>query len=633
MNRLAGATSPYLLQHKDNPVEWYPWGEEALARARDEDRPILLSIGYAACHWCHVMEHESFEDPETAALMNEHFVSVKVDREERPDLDAVYMDAVVAMTGQGGWPMTVFLTPEGEPFFGGTYFPPAPRHGLPSFRQVLEAAAQAYRERRAEVARSAEQLVEAVRASSTLAPSSEPLTDAVLSDATRGLIRSFDPEWGGFGGAPKFPPASALELLLRRGELDPVVKTLDAMAAGGMYDLVGGGFHRYSVDEQWLVPHFEKMLYDNALLLSAYLHAWVVTGAERHQRVAEETVEYLLRELALPEGGFASSQDADTDGVEGLTYTWTEDEGVPPELLQPFEHGRSIVRGQLDPELRSRLLAERARRPQPTRDDKAIAAWNGLALAALAEAGRRLASNTVLLAAEKLGNFLLSELSSSDGRLFRTWREGRASVPGYLEDYADAAHGLLELHVATAELRWLEEANRLARLAVELFADDERGGFFMTASDAERLVARKKDLDDNPVPSGNSMLAFVLLRLARIYGDDELERRAVGVLRLLHRGLARAPAAFGWALCALDLYLSPPRELAIIGSPEDEVARAALAPFDPNAVVAFGPSEDVPLLAGKGLVEGKPAVYVCERFACQEPVTDPAALASKQGQS
>ena len=545
MNRLAAETSPYLLQHADNPVDWYPWGDEALGRARAEDRPILLSIGYAACHWCHVMEHESFEDAETAVLMNEHFVNVKVDREERPDLDAVYMDAVVAMTGQGGWPMTVFLTPEGEPFFGGTYFPPAPRHGLPSFRQVLEAVAQAYRERRDEVGRSARRLVESVRGSAELAPSSEPLTDSVLGEAARVLRRSFDAQWGGFGGAPKFPPASVLEFLLRRGELDLVTKTLDAMAAGGMYDLVGGGFHRYSVDERWLVPHFEKMLYDNALLVPAYLHAWVVTGEERYRRVAEDTCEYLLRDLALPDGGFASSQDADTDGVEGLTYTWTEDEGVPAELLQPFEHGRSIIRGELDPELRARVLEERSRRPQPGRDDKAIAAWNGLALAAIAEAGRRLPSDRLLHAAERLGNFLLSGLSSPDGRLFRTWREGRASIPGYLEDYADIAHGLIELHVATGELRWLEEANRLARLAVELFADEERGGFFMAARDAEQLVARKKDLDDNPVPSGNSMLAHVLLRLARIYGDDELERRAVGVLRLVHSALSRVPSAFG----------------------------------------------------------------------------------------
>ena len=621
MNRLTGETSPYLLQHADNPVDWYPWGDEALGRARDEDRPILLSIGYAACHWCHVMEHESFENAETAGQMNEQFVNVKVDREERPDLDAIYMDAVVALTGHGGWPMTVFLTPEGEPFFGGTYFPPAPRQGLPSFREVLDAVASAYRERRVDVTRSAAQLVEAIRSSSEVAPSSDPLTDSVLSEAARGLRRVFDAESGGFGGAPKFPPASALEFLLRRAEPDLVRATLDAMAAGGMYDLVGGGFHRYSVDADWLVPHFEKMLYDNALLVPAYLHAWVVTGDERYRRVVEETCDYLLRDLALPEGGFASSQDADTDGVEGLTYTWTEAEGVPAELLRPFEHGRSIIRGELDPELKERLLDERSRRPQPARDDKAIAAWNGLALAALAETGRRLASTTVLQAAERLGSFLLGELSSPDGRLFRTWRNGRASIPGYLEDYADVAHGLYELHVATGELRWLEESSRLARLAVELFADEERGGFFMTAHDAEQLVARKKDLDDNPVPSGNSMLAFVLLRLARIYGDDELERRAAGVLRLLHANLSRIPTAFGWALCTLDLYLSPPRELAILGTPADEIARTALAPFDPNSVIAFGPSEDVPLLAGKTRVDGKPTLYVCERFACQAPVT------------
>ncbi|HWQ02650.1 MAG TPA: thioredoxin domain-containing protein [Gaiellaceae bacterium] len=626
MNRLAQETSPYLLQHRDNPVDWYPWGEDALARARAEDRPILLSIGYAACHWCHVMERESFEDDATAAQMNEQFVNVKVDREERPDLDAIYMDAVVAMTGHGGWPMTVFLLPTGEPFFGGTYYPPAPRHGLPSFRQVLDAVSAAYRERRVDVTRSASQLVEAVRSSSDPAPSAEPLTGATPAEAVGNLRRTFDVERGGFGGAPKFPPASALEFLLRRGELDMVTTTLDAMAAGGMYDLVGGGFHRYSVDADWLVPHFEKMLYDNALLVPAYLHAWVVTGVERYRRVAEETCDYLLRDLALPEGGFASSQDADTEGVEGLTYTWTEDEGVPAELLLPFEHGRSIIRGELDPALRARLLDERSRRSQPGRDDKAIAAWNGLALAALAEAGRRLASNTVLQAAERLGNFLLSALSSSDGRLYRTWRDGQASIPAYLEDYADVAHGLYELHVATGDLRWLEEANRLARLALDLFADDVRGGFYMTARDAEQLVARKKDLDDNPVPSGNSMLAFVLLRLARIYGDDELERQAAGVLRLLHANLGRIPSAFGWALCALDLYLSPPRELAIVGGPDDEIARTALAPFEPNAVVAFGPSDDVPLLAGKTRVDGKPTLYVCERFACQMPVTDPAEL-------
>ncbi len=378
MNRLAGETSPYLLQHRDNPVDWYPWGEEALARARDEDRPILLSIGYAACHWCHVMEHESFENAETAALMNEHFVCIKVDREERPDLDAVYMDAVVAMTGHGGWPMTVFLLPDGRPFYGGTYYPPAPRHGLPSFRQLLDAVAAAYRERRADLGRSAEQLIEAVRESSAQAPSSDPLTDSILGEAVRGLRRSFDPEWGGFGGAPKFPPASAIELLLRRGELELATKTLDAMAAGGMYDLVGGGFHRYSVDERWLVPHFEKMLYDNALLVPAYLHAFVVTGEQRYRRVVEETCDYLLRELALPDGGFASSQDADTEGVEGLTFTWTEDEGVPAGVApavrtRPLDHPRRPRPGAQGaaPRGSGKAAAARARRQGDRRVERA----------------------------------------------------------------------------------------------------------------------------------------------------------------------------------------------------------------------------------------------------------------------
>jgi uncharacterized protein len=625
VNRLAQETSPYLLQHADNPVDWYPWGDEALARARDEGKPILLSIGYAACHWCHVMAHESFEDERTAAAMNELYVNVKVDREERPDLDALYMDAVVNLTGHGGWPMTVFLTPQGEPFYGGTYFPPEPRHGLPSFRQILEAAAEAYRERPADVARTARELVEAIRRGSDARPSTDPLTESILGEAVRALGRIFDPTWGGFGGAPKFPPASALELLMRRGELEMVTRTLDAMAAGGMYDLVGGGFHRYSVDERWLVPHFEKMLYDNALLVSAYLHGWLLTGRERYREIVEETVEYMLRDLRLPDGAFASSQDADTDGVEGLTYTWTADETGPDVPLEPFEHGRSIVRGDLSPETRARLLAIRAERPQPGRDDKAIASWNGLALAAVAEAGRRLGRADWLDAARRLAEFLLGPLSA-DGRLLRSYRDGRTSGAGYLDDYANVAHGLYELHVATAELRWLEEAHRLALLAVDLFADGERGGFYMAPADGEQLVARTKDLDDNPTPSGNSMLAYVLLQLARIYGDDELERRAVSVLRLLRPALARSPSFFGWALCALDLHFSPTREIAIVGRPEDEVARAALVGFQPNAVVAFGPSEDVPLLAGKTQIDGKPAVYVCERFACRTPVTDPAAL-------
>jgi uncharacterized protein len=626
VNRLAGETSPYLLQHADNPVDWYPWGEEALTRAREEDKPVLLSIGYAACHWCHVMEHESFEDAATAQLMNERFVNVKVDREERPDLDSVYMDAVVALSGQGGWPMTVFLTPAGEPFFGGTYFPPEPRHGLASFRDVLVAVSDAYRERPADVARQASALVDAIRAQSEQRPSSEPLTSALLQDAVRGLRSQLDPRWGGFGQAPKFPQPSALEFLLRREELEIVTVTLDAMALGGMYDLVGGGFHRYSVDERWLVPHFEKMLYDNAQLASTYLHGWVVTRNERYRAVAEETLDYMLRELRLDHGGFASAQDADTDGVEGLTFTWTADEGVPEELLEPFEHGRSVIRGELDPELRARLFELREQRPKPLRDDKAVAAWNGLALAALAEAGRRLGRADLIEAARDCAEFLLGPLSGDDGRLRRTFREGVTRHTGFLEDYACVANGLYELHVATGDLRWLHESRRIALLAVELFADDERGGFFQTPADGEQLVARKKDLDDNPTPSGNSMLAYVLLRLGRIWGDDELERRAAGVLRLVRPLIDRAPSAFGHALCALELYLSPPREIAIVGEPDADVARTALRAFDPNAVVAFGPSDEVPLLAGKGLVDGKPAVYVCERFACRAPVTEPELL-------
>jgi uncharacterized protein len=393
-----------------------------------------------------------------------------------------------------------------------------------------------------------------------------------------------------------------------------------------MYDLVGGGFHRYSVDERWLVPHFEKMLYDNALLVPAYLHAWLLTEEDSYREIVERTVEYCVRELRLDGGGFASAQDADTDGVEGLTFTWEPHEVPRQELLQPFEHGRSIIRGRLSDEERTELLAIRAARPQPLRDDKAVAGWNGLMLAALAEAARRLDRPDWLEAAVALGEFLLGPLSDG-ARLHRTWRNGVAKGTGYLEDYANVAHGLYELHVATGDLHWLRESRRLALLAVELFGDDLNGGFFTTPADGEQLVARQKDLDDNPTPSGNSMLAFVLLRLARIWGDAELERRAVGVLRLLRDAIPRAPQGFGWAMCALDLYLSQPRELAIVGDPRSAVARRALVHYEPNAVVAFGPAEDVPLLEGKGLVDGEPAVYVCERFACRAPVTDPALLA------
>jgi uncharacterized protein YyaL (SSP411 family) len=634
MNRLATATSPYLLQHADNPVDWHEWGDEAFAVAEAEDKPLLVSVGYSSCHWCHVMAHESFEDPETAAEMNELFVNVKVDREERPDVDAVTMDATVGMTGHGGWPTTVFFTPQGKPFYAGTYFPPEPRHGLPSFRDLLRAVAKAWRERRHDLEREAGRIEEALRRGSQLRPSPEPLTPSLLSEAARGIAQTFEPAFGGFGRAPKFPAASTIEFLLRRGDeesLAMVTATLDGMAAGGMYDVVGGGFHRYSVDDRWLVPHFEKMLYDNAVLATAYLHAWLVSGRERYREVVEETLDYLVREMLLPDGGLASAQDADTEGVEGLTYTWTPEEaeavGIPREQLEPFEHGRLIVRGQLDRELCDRVLAERAKRPQPFRDDKAVASWNGLALATFAEAGYRLERPDWIEVARGLGDLLLGPLSE-DGRLLRARRDGRASGAGFLDDHGNVAYGLLELHVATGELRWLLEAHRLALLAVDLFADEERGGFFLSPVDGDPRVPRTKELQDTPIPSGNSMLAWVLLRLARIWGDEELERRAVSVFRLVEPTLRRAPGAFAWMLCGLDLWFSPPRELAVVGSVESPVARAALAPFDPRAVVAVGPADEVPLLTGKTFVDGKPAVYVCERFACQAPITDPAALST-----
>ena len=635
MNRLAESSSPYLLQHAENPVDWYPWGDEAFARARDEDRPLLVSVGYSSCHWCHVMEHESFSDPGVAGLMNELFVSVKVDREERPDVDALTMDACVTLTGQGGWPTTVFMTPAGRPFYAGTYFPPEPRHGLPAFSQVLRAVAEAWRDRRPDLEEQATRLVSALGGAARLEAGDEELSAGLLDAAERGLARAYEPAFGGFGTAPKFPPSSAIELLLRRGgpeALGMVRGTLDGMAAGGLYDVVGGGFHRYSVDARWLVPHFEKMLYDNALLASAYLHAWVVSGEARDREVVEQTLEYVLRELALPDGGLASAQDADTDGVEGLTYTWEPAEwealGLDPDLLQPFEHGRAVVRGRLAPSERERLLAIRAERPQPFRDDKAIASWNGLALAALAEAARRLERADWLAAAERLGAFLVGPLRGDDGRVLRSVRDGRASGPGFLDDHANVAHGLLELHVATGDPRWLREARRIADVAVDLFADDERGGFFLAPRDGEELAARAKDVEDDPLPSGNSMLASVLIRLGRIWGDDALGARGEDVLRLLAPAMERVPRALSWALCTLHLHLSPPRELAVVGDVRADVARAALSRFEPTTVVAVGPADDVPLLAGKSLVEGRTAVYVCERFACRAPVTRPDELDS-----
>jgi uncharacterized protein YyaL (SSP411 family) len=659
MNRLAGETSPYLLQHAANPVEWYPWGDEALELAQSEQRPILLSIGYSACHWCHVMAHESFEDPETAAVMNRLFVNVKVDREERPDLDAVYMNAVVGMTGHGGWPMTVFLTPAGEPFHGGTYYPPQPRHGMPAFRQVLLAVDKAWREQRGEVERVGANVGEALRRASELVPSADPLSDDILAAAMPRLQAVHDATWGGFGGAPKFPAGPAVGFLLRRyaraGDaeaLEMARTTLDGMALGGMHDLVGGGFHRYAVDAVWLVPHFEKMLYDNALLATAYLEAAAVTGEERYAAVAEGTLDFLLRDMRLPEGGFASALDADTEGEEGTTYVWTpaqlaealgdEDARVAAEhygvtAAGNFEGGTTVLRAQGPPppgldRIRAALLERRLRRPQPGRDDKAIASWNGLALAALAQGGWRLGRPDLLDAARGCARFLLGPMTGDDGRLRRTYRAGSARIPAYLDDHAAVCHGLLELALATGEPEWLPPARRIADDALQRFADGEHGGFFQSADDAERLVARHKELDDNPTPSGNSLLCHCLIRLARIYADPELEARAEATLRLAVDGMRNAPHAFGQMLSALDLYLSAPREVAVVGPAADPATRALAdavrAGFHPTVVYAFGDGSDasgIPLLEGRTPVSGAPAAYICERFACRAPLTDPAA--------
>lgn len=659
MNRLAEETSPYLLQHADNPVEWLPWGPEALERARSEDRPILLSIGYSACHWCHVMAHESFEDPETAELMNRLFVNIKVDREERPDLDAVYMNAVVSLTGQGGWPMTVFLTPEGKPFYGGTYYPPTPRFNMPSFQQVLVAVADAYRDKRDDVMAAAGRLTEALDGSSRLGAAEGEPDEEVLRAAVRRMGSVFDEQWAGFGNAPKFPPASAIEFLLqahhRFGDPDALrmaAETLDAMALGGMYDVLGGGFARYSVDRQWLVPHFEKMLYDNALLAAAYLHGWVVTGKRRHRQVAEETLDYLLAEMLLPEGVFASAQDADTDGHEGLTYVWTPDQlrdALPAEDAAAaiayygvtdagnFEGGTTVLRPS-GPEpqnlsrIREALLRTRASRPQPARDDKAITAWNAFAVSALAEAGWRLDRADYLDAARSCAGFILERMTVGGDRprLLRSYRAGEAKVDAFLDDWGGLVNALLDLHAATGEARWLDEAVRFAERAVELFADHEAGGFFYSSREGEQLVARHKDLDDNPTPSGQSLMAMAALRLSRITGQGE--ELAAGVIRLGLPYIARSAHAFGELLRVIDVYVAPPVEVVIAGDPANPVtgrlAKAARSGFHPTAVYAFTrDGGDLPLLEGKGEVGGRPAVYVCERFACRAPVTDPELVA------
>jgi uncharacterized protein len=653
-NRLAQETSPYLLQHRDNPVDWYAWGDEALTRARDEERPLLVSIGYSACHWCHVMERESFEDHDTAALMNELFVCIKVDREERPDVDAIYMEACQAMTGQGGWPLNAFLTPDQVPFYVGTYFPPEPRHGMPSWRQVLHAVGDAWVKRRTEIEAQSERMTASLGATARIEPSNEPLTASMLDDAATGLGRSYDRVNGGWGGAPKFPQASAIEFLLGRGfareagsQREMSLGALRAMAAGGIYDQVGGGFSRYAVDATWTVPHFEKMLYDNALLARAYLHGWQVFGEERLRQVCCETLDWALREMRGEEGGFCSALDADSEGVEGKFYAWRLDElrdALGPELADPaIAYFGATERGNFEglnvleargpeperlPEIRRKLFGVRAQRIRPGLDDKRLTSWNALMISALADAGAVLERSDYLDAATACAAFVLEHLRERDGHLLRTWKDGRGRLAGYLEDHAYLLEALLTLYESTFDPRWYHEAVAMADQIIDRFADVERGGFFTTAVDHERLVARRKDLEDSPIPSGSSAAAYGLLRLALLSGEGGYERQALGVLRLMAPLAARHPNAFAHLLRAMDFYLAPVKEVAIVGegAGADALERAVRSEYRPHLVLAGGPSDGVPLLEGRVPVGGVAAAYVCEHFACRAPVYHAAAL-------
>ena len=643
-NRLAGETSPYLLQHKDNPVDWYPWGEEALERARSEDKPLLVSIGYSACHWCHVMERESFEDPDVAAAMNERFVCVKVDREERPDVDAIYMEACQSMTGHGGWPLNAFITPEQVPFYVGTYFPPDEDRGMASWPMVLDAVADAWENRREEIRESGERIAGRLTGGARLEPSADPIAPGVLDEAVETLQTAYDPANGGFGGAPKFPPASALEFMLRRGEREIVTHTLSAMARGGIYDQLGGGFARYSVDAKWLVPHFEKMLYDNALLARTYLHAWQDGGDELFREVCCETLDWALREMRAPEGGFYSALDADSEGVEGKFYVWTLGElhdalGADADAAAAYFgvtesgnfEGKSILTRGADPpedieRIERTLLEVRAERVRPGLDDKRLTSWNALMISALAEAGATLERDQYLDAARECADFVLRDLRSPDGRLLRTYKNGEGRLNAYLEDHAFLLEALLTLYEASFEPRYFLEARSLADAMIERFADSERGGFYETSDDHEQLLARRKDLEDSPIPSGNAAAAYGLLRLAALSGEHDYERHAISVLRLLHPIAARHAQAFGHLLQALDFHLSPVREVALAGEDVDEFTRVVRAKFRPHLVLAGGNPEGVPLLESRQPVDGRAAAYVCERFTCKAPVTDPAEL-------
>jgi uncharacterized protein YyaL (SSP411 family) len=659
-NRLAAETSPYLLQHKDNPVDWYPWGDEALKRARELDRPILLSIGYSSCHWCHVMERESFEDPVTAGFMNDHFVPVKVDREERPDVDAIYMEAVQSMTGHGGWPLTAFCDPEGVPFYGGTYFPPEQRHGMPSFAMVMDAVAQSWATQREQIRAATGRIREQLSAVGRIDPSGELPGAQVVEGAVRTLRDGIDMRHGGFGPAPKFPPASAMELLLAHGATEPVEVTLDAMAAGGIHDQIGGGFARYSVDGVWLVPHFEKMLYDNALLARTYLHGHQALGHERWRTVCERTLDWMLAEMwDREDGGFYSAYDADSEGVEGKFYVWTADEirevlgdgadgviayyGVTDEgnfeganILNLIDRLDAGPPPGLD-EARRKLYEARSKRVWPGLDDKRILSWNALAIAALAEAGAVLRSDRYLDAAREGAEFVWTRMRGSEGRLLRAFNRGEAKIDAFLEDYAFLLEALLVLYEATFDVRWFDAARETADAMIERFADAERGGFFTTPVDHEQLIARRKDIDDHPIPSGNSSAAYGLLRLAALTGEHRYAEQAEGVFAILGKVAASHPQAVAHLLRAIDFHVSPVREVALVApapgdglAPLADVVRARLRPY---VVLAGGTegSERPELMLERHAVDGRAAAYVCERFACQAPVTEPAELATALG--
>jgi uncharacterized protein YyaL (SSP411 family) len=643
-NALARETSPYLLQHRDNPVDWLPWGEEALSRARELDRPLLVSIGYSACHWCHVMERECFENDEIAEQMNELFVCVKVDREERPDVDALYMEAVQAMTGSGGWPLNVFITPEQVPFYAGTYFPPEQRHGMPSWPMVLDAIAKAWDTQRDEIRAGGAELAARLSGAARLKPAEGPLDEGILDEAVASLRSHFDSVNGGWGSAPKFPASSTIEFLLRRGETAMTLQTLRSMASGGIHDQIGGGFARYSVDAEWTVPHFEKMLYDNALLARAYLHGWQVSGDPLLRRTCEETLDWALREMTGPEGAFYSALDADSEGVEGRFYVWSIDElrailgddaDVAIAWFGASEHGNfegaNILesRGaEPEPEVRERiraaLMAVRVARVWPGLDDKRLTAWNALMISALAEAGAVLERPDYVAAAERAAGFVLDAMRDADGRLLRTYNAGEAKLNAYLEDHAFLLEALLTLYEATFEPRWFAAARELADTMIERFGDPENGGFFQTSSYHEQLVARRKEIDDSPIPSGQSSAAFGLLRLAASTGEARYEEQGTAVLRLFAGMLSRSAIGFSHLLQALDFQLAPVREVALVGDELDPLVRVLRSAFRPHVVVAGGDGVDaggVPLLEGRGPLEGAAAAYVCEGFSCLAPVT------------